>query len=176
MIIVHHAAATMASMGDIHRWHLEKGWNGFAYNFYIPKEGGVWEGRPIWAADADSTGHNYDSLSIVFEGNFNIESPTPAQGASGIELIRYLRAEFPSVKRVVRHRDVGDTSCPGDHFNDQIIIQGLSDGDKIKSVDEAIKKLTRLGIMKNPEYWQSAARTTKFLDVLLINITNYIKE
>jgi hypothetical protein len=174
-IIVHHAAAVKASMQEIHQWHLDKGWNGFAYNFYIPKVGGVWEGRPIWAADSDSMGHNFDSLSIVFEGNFNIEFMAKAQINTGSELIRFLRGQYPSVRKVLCHRDVGKTDCPGKNFDMQVIIQGLQDPTNTVDVMEAITKLHKHGIINNPLHWEVAIKNTQYLGQLMINMANYIK-
>ena len=34
-IILHHAEASHASVEEVNRWHLERGWTGIGYNFYI---------------------------------------------------------------------------------------------------------------------------------------------
>ena len=45
-IILHHAEASHASVEDINRWHLERGWAGIGYNYYVRKDGTSWRGRP----------------------------------------------------------------------------------------------------------------------------------
>ena len=45
-IILHHAEASHASVEDINQWHLERGWAGIGYHFYIRKDGKVYRGRP----------------------------------------------------------------------------------------------------------------------------------
>ena len=34
-IILHHAEASRASVEEVNRWHLERGWTGIGYHFYI---------------------------------------------------------------------------------------------------------------------------------------------
>lgn len=45
-IILHHAEASHASVEEVNRWHLERGWTGIGYNFYIRKDGKVYRGLP----------------------------------------------------------------------------------------------------------------------------------
>ena len=42
-IILHHAEASRASVEEVNRWHLERGWTGIGYHFYIRKDGKVTE-------------------------------------------------------------------------------------------------------------------------------------
>ena len=51
-IILHHAEASRASVEEVNRWHLERGWTGIGYHFYIRKDGKVYRGRPEWAVGA----------------------------------------------------------------------------------------------------------------------------
>ena len=45
-IILHHAAATNCSIEDIHNWHLNNGWSGCGYHYFIRKNGSIYKGRP----------------------------------------------------------------------------------------------------------------------------------
>jgi hypothetical protein len=127
-LIFHHAEASVCSVEDIHSWHQAppREWIGVGYNFVIRKDGSVWEGRPIWAADADAYGYNNNSISCCFEGNFDNERMTDAQIKSGIDLARYCRKLYPKI-RLMRHRDVNDTRCPGENFDNRIIFEGSVD-------------------------------------------------
>jgi N-acetyl-anhydromuramyl-L-alanine amidase AmpD len=173
-IILHHAAATHATIYDIEKWHKEKGYIGVGYNYYITKLGEIYEGRPIWASDADAWGHNYDSLSICFEGDYDKELEMPkAQIEAGVALIRYLRGEYPKV-RLVRHCDVNnDTVCPGKYFNIKIITEGMIDI-TVKAGDyhEALAVLKEHGITNSPDYWLGAVKYVKYLDALFVNMAN----
>jgi hypothetical protein len=123
-IIFHHIEASNATLEDIHRWHIARGWAGIGYNLYVRKDGTIYEGRPIWAADADAHGYNENSISVAFEGNFNVEYMTEAQVNAGIEIAKHYRKEYPTIKKLFRHKDVNPTECPGKNFDDQIILKG----------------------------------------------------
>lgn len=43
-IILHHAEASHASVEEVNRWHLERGWTGIGYHFYIRKDGRIYRG------------------------------------------------------------------------------------------------------------------------------------
>ena len=45
-LVLHHAEAEKATVEDIHRWHLDNGWIGIGYHYYVRKDGSVWRGRP----------------------------------------------------------------------------------------------------------------------------------
>ncbi|HOQ76087.1 MAG TPA: N-acetylmuramoyl-L-alanine amidase [Thermoclostridium sp.] len=44
-IVIHHALAPSCTAQDIHRWHLERGWMGIAYHYFIRKSGVIYRGR-----------------------------------------------------------------------------------------------------------------------------------
>lgn len=114
-IILHHAAAVTCSVQDVHRWHINNGWAGIGYHFFVRKDGSVYRGRPENAVGAHASGSNSDSIGICFEGNFDIESMPAAQIQAGKELVSYLKGKY-GIGTVQRHRDVGATSCPGNNF------------------------------------------------------------
>lgn len=114
-IILHHAAAVNCSVQDVHRWHINNGWAGIGYHFFVRKDGSVYRGRPENAVGAHASGSNSDSIGICFEGNFDIESMPTAQIQAGKELVSHLKGKY-RIGTVQRHRDVGATSCPGNNF------------------------------------------------------------
>ena len=168
-IILHHAAALTADVDMIHKWHLERKFLGFGYNFLVRKSGEIFTGRPIDAADADAFGHNFDSLSICFEGDFDRESMSNTQMQAGVDLIRYLLGLYPQVKSVVRHKDVDKTSCPGKNFPDQLVLDGYY------TLERALETLKVEGIINTPEYWKEQVRTVEHLDDFIFGVAKYIR-
>ena len=114
-IILHHAEASRASVEEVNRWHLERGWTGIGYHFYIRKDGKVYRGRPEWAVGAHAQGHNSRAIGICCEGSYMRETMPAAQLNALKELIRTLMAKYPGAK-LLRHKDVNSTDCPGTNF------------------------------------------------------------
>lgn len=118
LIILHHAAAKSCTAADVHNWHLNRGWAGIGYHFFVGKDGSVTRGRPLWAVGAHAESCNWRSVGVCFEGDYQVEQSMPAaQLQAGRELVQYLKAKL-GVDRVVGHRDVAvaGTSCPGQYF------------------------------------------------------------
>lgn len=114
-IILHHAEASHASVEEVNRWHLERGWTCIGYHFYIRKDGKVYRGRPEWAVGAHAQGHNSRAVGICCEGAYMTETMPAAQLAALKELIREMMAKYPGAK-LLRHCDVNSTDCPGRNF------------------------------------------------------------
>lgn len=113
-IILHHAAMN-GSVQDIHRVHLNKGYSGIGYHYYIRKDGSIWEGRPVDMIGAHAQGSNSNSIGVCFEGNFENEKMSDAQKQAGKELIAYLKDTY-KVNTVIGHKEVNATACPGKNF------------------------------------------------------------
>ena len=113
-IVLHHAAAN-GSAEAVHQSHLARGWAGIAYHYYVRKDGSVYRGRPEWAVGGHTSGHNWRTLGICFEGNFEAEEMGAAQLRAGRELIADIRARWGGLS-VAGHRDLGATACPGRNF------------------------------------------------------------
>ena len=114
-IILHHAEASHASVEDINQWHLERGWAGIGYNYYVRKDGTIWRGRPEWAVGAHAKGHNDKSIGICCEGTYMVETMPAAQLAALKDLIRDIMSRYGKLK-LLRHKDVNETDCPGVNF------------------------------------------------------------
>ena len=114
-IILHHAEASHASVEDVNQWHLERGWVGIGYNYYIRKDGTIWRGRPEWAVGAHAVGHNDKSIGICCEGAYMTEHMPAAQLAALKDLIRDIMTRYGKLK-LLRHKDVNSTDCPGVNF------------------------------------------------------------
>ena len=92
-IILHHAEASRASVEEVNRWHLERGWTGIGYHFYIRKDGKVYRGRPEWAVGAHAQGHNSRAIGICVEGSYMTEIMPQAQLDALKGLIRTMMAK-----------------------------------------------------------------------------------
>ncbi|MCL2343461.1 MAG: N-acetylmuramoyl-L-alanine amidase [Firmicutes bacterium] len=122
-LILHHAAAPTATPDQIHSWHLARGWAGIAYHYYVRKDGSIYRGRPEDWCGAHTEGYNSCSIGVCFEGNFEEESMGYPQAAAGSELAADICARYPGLK-VICHRDVNATACPGKNFPlDKIVYQ-----------------------------------------------------
>lgn len=115
-IVLHHADAKTCGPDDVHRWHLGNGWAGIGYHYFIRKDGSIYRGRPEDTIGAQTQGYNNRSIGVCFEGDYDREPTMPeAQKRAGQELVSYLKAKYPNAK-VVGHRDLGNTACPGTYF------------------------------------------------------------
>ncbi len=114
-IILHHRAGE-GDADSIHRSHLERGWAGIGYHFYVRKSGEIFKGRPIGAVGAHTAGKNSVSIEVCFEGNYETTMQMPTlQLKSGRELINYLKTLYPKAELKV-HNDFQPTACPGRYF------------------------------------------------------------
>lgn len=115
MVVVHHAAARSASVEDINQWHLGNGWNGIGYHYFVRKDGSVYRGRPEWAVGSHAIGSNDRSIGVCCEGDYMVETMPAAQLAVVKALLRDIMGRWGKL-RLVRHKDVCSTDCPGDLF------------------------------------------------------------
>lgn len=147
-IVLHHAAASKASATTIHNWHLQRGWIGIGYHFYVRKDGSIYRGRPEDTIGAHTEGYNSRSIGICAEGNFEVETMPDAQKRAIIELLRELKKRYPNAQ-IKRHKDFAATACPGKNYPLNEIIQAVNkkEGDNVAATlkkgdkGSAVKKL-----------------------------------
>ncbi|CAI3551629.1 MULTISPECIES: peptidoglycan recognition protein family protein [Clostridium] len=114
-LVLHHAEASKCTVQDIHSWHLNNGWSGIGYHYFIRKDGSVYKGRPDGAIGSHCQGSNTGSLGICFEGNYMKETMPAAQYNAGIDLIKYLRGKYGNLT-IYGHKELLATECPGSKF------------------------------------------------------------
>ena len=139
-IVIHHIAGKNATVKAIHNAEISgRGWIGIGYNFYVRKDGTIWNGRGLEYVGAhcgrkhvrndaewDEGKYNNDqTVGIGFEGYYHPWSEgTPdtempkAQFNAGVKLIKDLLAYYGDDLFIKRHREMPSTatSCPGDYF------------------------------------------------------------
>ena len=171
--IVHHAEASNCTVEDIHKWHQENGWVGIGYSFFIKKDGTVYEGRPTGTIGAHTQGYNDNSIGICLEGNYEVEQIPTIQGETLVALLVDLQSLYPNI-RIIKHKSVNQTQCPGKNFNDELLLRAMRGAGKM-NFDEALQLLVEKGVVNSPEYWKQAVAVVKNLDQLIINFANKIK-
>jgi len=119
-IIVHHTASRDVTVEDVHRWHLDRGWAGIGYHYLIRADGRIFRGRRETARGTHAANFNASTIGIALTGNFEQHAPTAAQINSLSWLIRDIRTRH-SALRLMLHRDVGATLCPGRNFDLSLI-------------------------------------------------------
>ena len=154
-IALHHMEHLTAGMNDVHRWHLARGWKGFAYNWWIDFAGNIYECRGWHIGGGLFSPHNDTVISVGFQGHYDItKTMPPAQFSAGYELIRYLRNEVPTIALVAGHKHWQDKSCPGKYFPlGEMIdmadkIQTIKDYDDVANwAKDAVQNVVDSGIM-----------------------------
>ncbi len=114
MIILHHAVYN-GDVEGIDRIHKGKGWTCIGYHFYVRKDGSIYRGRKENAVGAHAYGSNMTSIGICAEGNFETDVMSDAQKNAIIELVNYLKGKY-GISKVIRHKDVNATACPGKNY------------------------------------------------------------
>ncbi|KYH35818.1 N-acetylmuramoyl-L-alanine amidase [Clostridium tepidiprofundi DSM 19306] len=122
LIVLHHAVASHCTIQDIHRWHLNRGWSGCGYHFLVRKDGSIYRGRPENVIGAHCLHHNNYSIGICAEGSYMQEVMPQIQKKAIIELCKYLMYKY-NIKDIKGHRELYNTSCPGDNFPFNEIVQ-----------------------------------------------------
>lgn len=113
LIILHHRAGD-GDVESIHEAHKRRGWAGIGYHFYIRKDGSVYRGRPTDFIGAHCGGCNTSTIGICLEGNFvDKDVPSEEQLDSLSAVIHEIKKEYPGIYRVLNHRDLCKTLCPG---------------------------------------------------------------
>lgn len=114
-IILHHAAAPKCTPQQVHSWHLANGWAGIGYNYFVAKDGTIYEGRTEFQCGAHTEGYNTSGMGICCEGNYQVETMPDAQKKSLVELLKDLRSRYGNIP-IKGHKHFNATSCPGDKF------------------------------------------------------------
>ena len=131
-VVIHHSATTSGSVESIHREHRRRlgrdgqPWLGIGYHFVIGNGTDMRDGEisptfrwrdQIHGAHSGSIRHNDRGIGICLIGDFEKSEPSTAQQQAVIRLIAWLvyRYDIPD-SRVIGHRHVRATSCPGRHF------------------------------------------------------------
>jgi hypothetical protein len=131
MIVIHHSGDTgQTDPKKIQDLHMDgdAGFDDVAYQFMVRPSGSIVEGRYLSHKGAANAAQNTGKLAIIVLGDFEHDifdfddDPTPAQITSANLLATTLAKEFPTIKRLVGHRDIKpDTECPGGELHKRLV-------------------------------------------------------
>lgn len=126
-IVIHHALYPNCTAQDIHRWHLNNGWKGIAYHYYIRKNGLIYRGRQEHHQGGHLLGsENKNAIGICLEGvytdykNLTEKSVPEVQLAALVWLCNDIKTRW-NIKSIKRHADYPsaineEKDCPGRYF------------------------------------------------------------
>ena len=119
--IIVHCTATPESrdytVDDIRQWHKRQGWSDIGYHYVVYRDGTVHEGRDVDISGAHCTGHNANSIGVVYVGGVSSDGKTPKdtrtdlQKAALLSLLLDLRKLYPKAE-IHGHRDFANKACP----------------------------------------------------------------
>ncbi len=115
-IALHHAEASTCTAEQVDRWHKENGWTGIGYHFFVRKDGSIYRGRPLTAMGAHVSGMNNRSIGICAEGKYSTETMPDAQKRAICRLLVYLKDNYYPNAKIVGHKEIGDSDCPGRNY------------------------------------------------------------
>lgn len=144
-IALHHAEASSCSAVVVDKWHKSNGWSGIGYHFFVRKNGSIYRGRPLDKMGAHVSGMNNCSIGICAEGNYMNETMPFVQKKAICELLVYLKGKYPDA-RIVGHREIGDSNCPGTNYPLEDIKRNYakyagSEDDNMEELEKRIKVL-----------------------------------
>lgn len=103
----------------VRSWHVNGNkWADIGYHWLIKLDGTIEKGRPENKAGAHVSGHNSDSIGIVYvggvakDGRTPKDTRTPEQKEALIRLLRQKRADYPGAE-IYGHHDFNKwKACP----------------------------------------------------------------
>lgn len=141
-IDIHHALCPTCTAQDVHRWHLDNGWKGIAYHYFIRKNGEIHRGRQeIHEGGGLQGSENKNKIDICLEGCYTdyavngkvlTEKVVPqAQLDALIWLVNDIKKRW-TIEAVKKHADYPSAQkegkdCPGKYFPWERFIDLLSD-------------------------------------------------
>lgn len=137
--IVHHAAVNYGTDGynavrSIYYYHcVTQGWGDIGYNYLVDVRGNIFEGR-VGGANVIG-GHAYEyangSSGICVMGDFSYQDAPAAAKAALAHILAYVTRDLdtyarrpfhqhPNLPTICGHRDVVQSTCPGDGLYDDL--------------------------------------------------------
>lgn len=117
LIINHTGAPPVVPVQAIAQAHVDRGYPGIAYDFYVSQSGQLFQVSPLEAvvkADAEWSG---GGLNVCLEGDFNQTAPPPAQIAAAAQLCAWLLQRTGlQPEKIVGLRELIESSSPGHTF------------------------------------------------------------
>ena len=138
-VIIHHADTgnfndPVLEMRSIYYFHaVTRGWGDIAYNYLVDFMGNVYEGRfgGETAVGCHAEGYNAGSCGVCLMGRFFEETTTPEMHNAIVWISSWAARDLDptgaapfydigNLPTICGHRDVNNTSCPGEEFYVQL--------------------------------------------------------
>ena len=126
--IILHCTATPEGkhfdVATIRRWHVkDRGWKDIGYHYVIYIDGSVHEGRPVEQVGAHTSGHNSDSIGVVYVGGVDKngkakDTLNEAQEVAMVNLIKAQREEHGEMS-LHGHNEFAAKACPSFKVKDK---------------------------------------------------------
>lgn len=153
-LVIHHSVTSPdVDIEDIHRIHLAEGFTCVGYHAFIKKDGTIQYGRPMDSQGAQSYGFNHCSLGVCLAGYFQLDGvnrgqypikPTEEQRKSLVTVLVNWKRKIPQEVKIVGHRELCQTACPGEGFTDYMIkdiTEKVNELLKTKPTEKPVKKI-----------------------------------
>ena len=115
-IIIHHTATSKQSYDSIKKYHvIEKGFDDFAYHWYLRKDGSLRAGRKENVVGAHTKGQNDKSIGICIEGNYDKEKLSDEIIMKLCDLIKEICDRHGELE-ICYHNEFAKKTCPGKNF------------------------------------------------------------
>lgn len=141
-IDIHHALCPTCTAQDVHRWHLDNGWKGIAYHYFIRKSGAIHRGRQeIHEGGGLMGAENKGKIDICLEGCYTdyisngkdlTEKKVPqSQMTALLELVTDIKTRW-NIVAIKKHADYPSAikdgkDCPGKYFPWERFMAQLND-------------------------------------------------
>lgn len=159
-IVLHHSDG-YGTPEEIHQMHIDNGWAGIGYHFYIRLDGTIYSGRPLDKRGAHTLNYNWCTVGVCCEGRYNEPGAVmPLSQLNSLKhILKYLKTVYPDAE-IKCHRDYNATACPGAFFPFGEALRyksNYTEGTKMeryKTINdlpygkEEIKKIVELGALK----------------------------
>jgi hypothetical protein len=118
-IVIHHSATpTTTTAQQIASYHVNNNqWPGIGYHFVVTTDGKIQYVNDHLLITYGVANQNADTVHICLIGDFTSNAPPDVQIAAAKSLIDNYRLAMGTQFPIVGHRDIGDSSCPGDTWS-----------------------------------------------------------
>ena len=140
-IVLHHSGVLnppkgVAAVKAYEAYQLSKpAYTGIAYGWLVDEQGVIYEGRPIGMATGATRGWNSRTESICYTG-FGGRDVPPEALQSIKDLVAHIQKRYDNKLWVKPHRDLGQTTCPGDVLSNWLVGGMKIEGDLPLSLDK----------------------------------------
>ena len=126
VVFLHCSAASRPDIDahEINRWHLDNGWAGIGYHYFMMTDGTLQYGRDIEIVPAAQSGYNTGSIAICLNG-LEVDDFTDAQLERLLEFCSEIDSAYNGI-RFRGHKEVAAKACPV--FDYQKVLALDSDG------------------------------------------------